>query len=109
MTLILSDDVELEELRREYLHYINVVLPSISSNNKQYPVYLNHCWARIILDNICDDKWSNVLDRPAYKALNKYMLKRAINTAKNMVNSIDLAIYLNKRSLGFRSKSNRKN
>ena len=42
MTLILSDDVELEELRREYLHYINVLLPTISSNNKQYPVYLNH-------------------------------------------------------------------
>lgn len=104
MSLILSDDVELEELRNEYLHYINVLLPSISSNNKQYPVHLNHCWARIILDNICDDKWSNVLTKPAYKNLNKHMLERAISIAKSLVNSSDLAIYLNNRSLKFRNK-----
>lgn len=102
--LILSDDTELEELRRQYLHYINVVLPSISSNNKKYPVHLNHCWARIILDNICNDKWSNVLSKPAYKSLNKHMLERAIKMAEGIIESSDLAVYLNNRSLGFRNK-----
>lgn len=106
MSLILSNDTELEELRKEYLHYINVVLPSISSKNKQYPVQLNHCWARVILDNIFNDKWSNVISKPAYKNLNKVKLLEAINLAKCIVSSTDFSIYLNKKSLQYRNKLN---
>ena len=70
------------------------------------PVRFNHCFARIVLDNLFEDCWYNQLSRkqPAYKQLNETQLKQAIAIAQSMINRPEIARELNNNSLQWRGK-----
>lgn len=76
----------LEILQSQYLDLINNQLPSIAIN-RHFPVRLNHCFGRILLDNLFGGVWYNYLSRktPAYKQLTEKQLEDAICIAQNMM------------------------
>lgn len=90
-----------------YLDNINIVLPSIAKA-KQWNIIHNHCWARILLDNLFKDCWYNHLDKKkvAYKQLNKDQLIKLRNIIQLILNDESGTVYkqLNINSLTYRNK-----
>ena len=99
----------LTQLRNQYLELTNHVLPELAIA-KKFPVRFNHCFQRIILDNLFDRCWYEVLDRnrtPAYKQLTEAQLEQAIALANQMIIQPTAYLHqLNQNSLNWRGKSN---
>ncbi|MBE9045911.1 hypothetical protein IQ255_16120 [Pleurocapsales cyanobacterium LEGE 10410] len=99
--------MNIEQLRNRYLELINQELPALAKQRK-FPVRFNHCFARIILDNLFQCCWYEVIDRKkgaAYKQLSVEQLQQAINLAEAIVNNPDAYIQqLNQNSLRWRGK-----
>ena len=94
----------LDYLRSQYLDLVNNQLPNIAIN-RHFPVRLNHCFARIILDNLFGDIWYNHLSgkTPAYQQLTEKQLEGAIQIAENIINYPNRVINnLNNNSLNWR-------
>ena len=71
------------------------------------PVRFNHCFARIVLDNLFQSCWYDHLSRkvPAYKQLNSTQLAEAIALAESMLKKPAIAYQLNQNSLKWRGKA----
>ena len=99
--------MEIEELRGQYLELVNQELPQ-QAKERHFPVRLNHCFARIILDNLFQCCWYEKIDRnkgAAYKQLSVEELQQAIALAEKIINSRDRYIQeLNQNSLYWRGK-----
>jgi len=96
---------KLASLRAQYLKLINEQLPA-QAKQKKLPVRFNHCFARIVLDNLFQDCWYSHLSRkqPAYKQLNEQQLEEAIALAQSMTEDSEAAFLLNGKSLQWRGK-----
>lgn len=92
------------ELTDQYLDLVNHQLPKAAAQG-DYPVRFNHCFARIILDNICGQIWYQVIDKPAYRHLTADQLKRAIALGKAFLADPQACHIANQKSLQYRSKS----
>ena len=70
------------------------------------PVRFNHCFARIILDNLFGGCWYQFLSRkqPAYKQLSEAQLEAAIALAQTMLKNPEEVRTLNQKSLRWRGK-----
>jgi hypothetical protein len=97
----------LNQLRNRYLELTNQVLPNLAQQRK-FSVRFNHCFQRIILDNLYDRCWYEVLDRqgePAYKQLSEEQLEKAITIAESIITQPDEYLQkLNQNSLRWRGK-----
>lgn len=98
---------DIEELRQRYLELVNRELPALAKQ-RQFPVRFNHCFARIILDNLFACCWYEALDRKqgaAYKQLSPEQLQQAIAIAQAIIDRPDAYIEeLNQNSLRWRNK-----
>ena len=99
--------MNVEQLRAKYLQLVNRELPA-QAKQRQFPVRFNHCFARIILDNLFQRCWYEAIDRQqgaAYKQLSVEQLYRAIDIAEAMIDRPDSYIQqLNQNSLRWRGK-----
>ncbi|KAL3421409.1 hypothetical protein PVAG01_07854 [Phlyctema vagabunda] len=80
---------------------------SKSSSQLKWPVHVDHCFARIILDKVVgiDAPWMQKLKSPAYKNMSETQLRSAIKLGeKIMAGQCDL-VELNDESLDIRGKS----
>ncbi len=97
----------LTQLQNRYLELINKVLPQIAKK-RQFPVKFNHCFGRIILDNLFGCCWYEVLERKqgsAYKQLTEEQLSKAIALAEAMIaQPNEYIVQLNYNSLRWRGK-----
>jgi hypothetical protein len=97
----------LSQLRNQYLELTNQVLPKLASS-RNFPVRYNHCFQRIILDNLFGRCWYEVLERshePAYKQLSESQLEQAIVLADSIITQSDSHLNrLNQNSLRWRGK-----
>jgi hypothetical protein len=95
-------------LRTQYLELTNQILPRLATS-RHFPVRYNHCFQRIILDNLFDRCWYEVLERnqePAYKQLTEDQLEQAIVLANNMIHQPNSYLQkLNQNSLNWRGKA----
>lgn len=95
----------LTQLRNQYLELTNRVLPGLA-NQRNFPVRYNHCFQRIILDNLFGRCWYDVLDRKqgsAYKQLTEAQLEVAIALAQRIITEPDAYLeQLNQNSLNWR-------
>ncbi len=99
----------LTQLRNQYLDLTHRVLPDLAQQ-RRFPVRFNHCFQRIVLDNLFNDCWYDVLNRrePAYKQLTEQQLEGAIALAEEIVNQPDDYLdQLNQNSLRWRRKLTR--
>jgi hypothetical protein len=100
----------LNQLRQQYLELTNQVLPQLALQ-RHFPVRHNHCFQRIILDNLLGRCWYEVLQRgkePAYKQLTEAQLQEAIALAQAIVDQPNEYLHqLNQNSLSWRRNSSR--
>ncbi|MGB3850809.1 MAG: hypothetical protein WA958_12640 [Tunicatimonas sp.] len=94
-------------LEQHYLHLTNHTLPDAAAPHR-WPVRLNHCFQRIILDALFQDCWYHHLDRgkrtAAYRQLTDEQLQRAVDLAQRMLREPELLPKLNQQSLRYRGK-----
>lgn len=105
----MTEPIELiSQLRQQYLALVNHQLPE-KAKQGDMPVRFNHCFARIILDNLFQDCWYNHLSRkmPAYKQLSSEQLHEAISIANRMLIDAESVVTLNNNSLRWRGKTKR--
>ena len=105
VNLLGNSSTQTERLRVRYLALINHQLPE-KAKHVSLPVRFNHCFARIVLDNLFEDCWYNHLSRkqPAYKQLNETQLEKAIALAESMLEHPERVSGLNDNSLSWRGK-----
>ncbi|WP_036483597.1 hypothetical protein [Myxosarcina sp. GI1] len=105
--MILYLILDIEQLRTKYLTLVNQELPA-QAKQRDFPVRFNHCFARIILDNLFNRCWYEVIDRKrgaAYQQLSAEQLKQAIEIAEAIIHRPDSYIdQLNRNSLRWRNK-----
>ena len=94
-------------LERRWLDLTNVDLPAAATPG--WPVRLNHCFQRILLDAAVGGVWYDAIaGRPAYAAAPRDVLERAVATGEEVLaGRVDLAA-LNARSLAWRGKAGRR-
>lgn len=82
----------LTHLRSQYLELTNHVLPELAIS-RNFSVRYNHCFQRIILDNLFNCCWYEILKRKqesAYKQLTEDQLEQAIAIANRIIAQPDL-------------------
>jgi len=99
---------DIPTLREQYLSLVNQQLPE-KAKEGALPVRFNHCFARIVLDNLFEGCWYDHLSRkqPAYRQLDESQLERGIAIAQTMLAAPKVAAQLNQNSLRWRGKANR--
>lgn len=87
-----------------YLQLVNHDLPQAAQADRTYPVRFNHCFARIILDNLCGRPWREVIKAPAYKHLSPEQMQGAIELGQRYLVDPALCVEHNCNSLRYRGK-----
>ena len=101
----LSNSTEHKSNLREFLHYAKKVLPSIASTKKStWPIHYDHCFMRVILDNIVGCAWYEVIPSPAYKNLTDKQASAALDLARQIATENVSLHVLNQRSKQWRDK-----
>lgn len=101
-------DSSIEELRELYLNATTEVLPQLARENN-WVIKFDHCFQRVVLDNIFDDVWYNQLEKsgsePAYRQLSRDQLVSALNLCRDIEKAGGEKVEeLNRKSLKFRGK-----
>jgi len=96
------------DLTTSYQLLVNDRLPHAaktrSSTQTQWPVHLNHCFGRIILDNVCQRPWKEVIKSPATRNMSTDQLERCVELGEAILSGeVDLQ-RLNEKSLEWRGK-----
>jgi hypothetical protein len=101
------------ELIQEYLTLTRDVMPSLAQqvkleqgkgSTKKWPVKHDHCFQRIVLDNICRGAWYEFIKSPAYQHLNATQAKAAVLLCRRIINGQADLTQLNEYSLKWRQK-----
>nr|WP_293448512.1 hypothetical protein [Planktotalea sp.] len=93
------------DLLSRYMVLTKEVMPQMARDpSVKWPVRNDHCFQRIVLDNVCDGPWFAHLSKPAYKSLSHAQAARAVQLCEDIIaDRVDL-FDLNKRSLNWRGK-----
>lgn len=100
----------LESLQQTWKQIYASTLPSLAKSKSavqsKWPVSLDHCFARIILDNAIgiDAPWHTKLKAPAYRNMTPIQLSDAIGLAREIECGKKSLVELNERSLQLRNK-----
>ena len=93
-----------EELRARWRKLVEVELPSAATARADWPVSLDHCFARILLDAAFGRPWRELVRPPAWRNTPSATLAEAVRLGEAVLaGTADLAV-LNRRSLALRGK-----
>ena len=79
-------------------------MPTIAFN-RGWPVHLDHCFQRILLDNAVGAKWNEDIPAPAYRNAPDEVLAQAIALGEAVVAGEEDLAALNENSLAWRGKA----
>lgn len=102
--------MSMEELQQRWKYLYAEYLPSLAKAKDpaqaKWPVYLDHCFARIILDNAVgkDQPWTEVIKSPAVKNMTEQQFEAAIRLAERVAGGEENLVELDERSLELRGK-----
>ncbi len=106
---------ERRALQATWTEIYSKILPSLARAQDhaqpEWPVTLDHCFGRIILDNTIGEgleQWDKRLNRPAVRNMSLEQLKKAIELAERIKNGDDNLAELNLQSLKIRGEFNKK-
>ena len=95
----------LDDLIISYMKFAKKVMPSMATDKQlNWPVKYDHCFQRIVLDNICNGCWYDHLKRPAYKHLSNSQALKAIKLCEDIISGNADLNALNRQSLIWRGK-----
>lgn len=111
----MAQTADIEALRRAWTELYSKILPNLGlardPAQSKWPVTLDHCFARIILDNTVGEgreQWDKRLKRPAIRNMSQEQLKSAIKMAERIRDGKDDLVALDLQSLEIRGKSEKK-
>jgi hypothetical protein len=80
-------------------------LPAAAASRPDWPIRLDHCFGRVILDAVCGAPWREVVAAPAWRRLTPEQLARAVRLADAILaDEADLTA-LNLASLALRRRA----
>ncbi len=80
------DGGDISELREEYDRKVNEELPAVARRSDGWPIRLDHCFGRVVLDTLFEDEWYDHVDgRPAVESLSREELRAAVDVADRML------------------------
>jgi hypothetical protein len=93
-------------LQRNYLYLTSEKLPElVRSGELNSPVIEDHCFQRILLDNLCGGQWTEFMTSPAYQSMSDAQLVHIVSMCNDIISDrVDL-FALNRNSLFWRKKS----
>jgi O-6-methylguanine DNA methyltransferase len=112
MTSPKADDIE--SLRARWKHLYATHLPALAQARDpaqpRWPVHLDHCFARIILDNVIgiDKPWNQVIKSPAVRTMTVEQLRSALELGERVAGGEADLVMLNEASLRLRGKKGAK-
>ena len=92
-----------KDLENRWFALTREELPSLAQE-RGWPVHLDHCFQRILLDNAVGTKWSGEIPAPAYRNATDETLERAITLGRGAVEGAEDLAELNRNSLAWRGK-----
>jgi len=97
-------EAELETLRAAWLDLMRRRLPEAARGRPDWPIRLDHCFGRVILDVVFERPWREAIAAPAWRHMDAAQLTRAVALGKAMLaGEADLGA-LHRRSLELRGK-----
>ncbi|KAI7053837.1 hypothetical protein KC339_g18635 [Hortaea werneckii] len=105
---------DIEQLRERWNELYKQRLPALAKARDPvqttWPVFLDHCFARIVLDNAIgnDRPWTEIIKQPAVKNMSEDQLKTAIDLAERLASGKADLVALDERSLKLRGKQSKK-
>ena len=95
-----------EALREALRHQANVEFPAAAKAGG-YPIRFNHCFLRVVYDNLFGAQWQTVLPqgKPAIRQLTAAQLERALEIGQAVIDDKATCVELNRRSLDWRGKA----
>lgn len=100
-------------LREQWSELYKTTLPSLAvskdASQSKWPIHLDHCFARIILDNAIgvSKPWTEVLAAPAVKTMSAKQLSSAIELGEKIACGEVNLVELDERSLEIRGKASK--
>ena len=94
---------EAPELRARYRRLVMEELPA-AATARDWPVHLDHCFARILLDHACARPWREVIQAPAWRNAPAPILARAVRLGEAVLDGRADLWQLNRQSLDWRGK-----
>ena len=79
-------------------------LPAAAREHPEWPIRLDHCFARVILDHVYGRPWREVIAAPAWRHMEPAELRRAIALAEEIAECRADLPALNAASLRVRGK-----
>ncbi|KAI7259216.1 hypothetical protein KC345_g10370, partial [Hortaea werneckii] len=104
----------IEQLREKWNELYKYRLPALAKARdpvqSTWPVFLDHCFARIVLDNAIGkgEPWTEVIKSPAVKNMSEDQLRTAIDLAERLASGKADLVALDERSLEVRGKRSKK-
>jgi hypothetical protein len=94
-----------ENLKHHLLTLANETFPEVA-RRQGYPIVFNHCFLRVVYDNLFEEKWQRVLGtkKPAIHQLSETQLRRAIEIGDAVIADRRTCEIMNRRSLEWRGK-----
>lgn len=88
-----------------YLHYSKTVLPKLAAQHpSRWPIQHDHCFQRVILDNVCGRAWYEAIPTPAYKNMTSEQARSAAKLSVEIATQQVCIHTLNNASLKWRDK-----
>lgn len=94
------------ELRARWKRLVMEEMPA-EAGQRDWPVHLDHCFARILLDNACGKAWREVIQAPAWRNAPAPILARAVRLGEAVLADRADLHALNRQSLAYRGKLKR--
>jgi hypothetical protein len=92
-------------LEARWLHLTRTALPAVAAE-RGWPVRLDHCFQRILLDAACGGRWyDHIAARPAYRRCDLAILARAVALGEAVLAGEGDLPTLNRHSLAWRRRS----
>jgi hypothetical protein len=92
-------------LEARWLDLTRRLLPDAARTRPDWPIRLDHCFQRVLLDNAFGGRWyDHVTGRPAYRAAPADALARAVALGEAVLADREDLDPLNRRSLAWRGK-----
>ena len=96
-------DSERAALEARWFELTREVLPGLAKQ-RGWPVRLDHCFQRILLDHACAGPWRERIAPPAYRNAPRELLRQAVAIGEAAIRGEADLEALNDQSLGWRGK-----
>lgn len=99
-----EDDADAAALRAQWRTLVDDTLPKAAWTQLDWPVFRNHCFARILLDNACGIMWRDAIAPPAWRNMPLPVLQTAMDIGQDILSGKVDIWALNDASLKMRGK-----